>query len=37
LLVLSHGTMFRLIHSTYRWILEPISRHFNEVLGAILS
>jgi hypothetical protein len=28
---------FRLIRSTYRWTLEPISRHFNEVLGAILS
>jgi hypothetical protein len=37
LLVISHGMKFRLIHSTYRWSLEPISRHFNEVLGAILS
>jgi hypothetical protein len=37
LLVLSHGMKFRLIRSTYRWSLEPISRHFNEVLGAILS
>ena len=37
LLVLSHGMKFRLIRSTYRLTLEPISRHFNEVLGAILS
>jgi hypothetical protein len=37
LLVLSHGMKFRLIHSTYRWTIEPISRHFNELLGAILS
>ena len=31
LLVLSHSQKFRLIRSTYRWTLEPISRHFNEV------
>jgi hypothetical protein len=37
LLVLGHGMKFRLIRSTYRLTLEPISRHFNEVLGAILS
>ena len=37
LLVLSHNQKFRLIRSTYRWTLEPISRHFNEVLGAVLS
>jgi len=37
LLVLSHAMKFSLIHSTYRWTLETISRHFNEVLVAILS
>ena len=37
LLVLSHGMKYRLIESTYRWGLETISRHFNEILGAILS
>ncbi|CAM0949769.1 unnamed protein product [Alopecurus aequalis] len=37
LLVLSHGMKFRLIRSTYRWTLEPVSRHFNEVLRAVLS
>jgi hypothetical protein len=37
LLVLVHGMKFRLIRSSYRLTLEPISRHFNEVLGAILS
>lgn len=37
LLVLSHNMKFRLIRSIYRWTLEPISRHFNDVLRAVLS
>ena len=37
LLVLSHGMKYRLIESTYRWALETISRHFNEILRAVLS
>lgn len=37
LLILGHDTKMRLIRSTYGWSLEPISRHFNEVLRGILS
>jgi hypothetical protein len=37
LLIVGHNTKMRLICSTYGWSLEPISRHFNEVLRGILS
>jgi hypothetical protein len=37
LLIVGHNTKMRLIRSTYGWSLEPISRHFNEVLRGILS
>ena len=37
LLIMGHGMKMRLIHSTYGWSLEPISRHFNEVLRCVLS
>ncbi|KAL6638634.1 hypothetical protein ACP70R_023745 [Stipagrostis hirtigluma subsp. patula] len=37
LLIVGHGTKMRVIQSTYGWSLEPISRHFNEVLRGILS
>jgi len=36
LLIVGHNTKMRLIRSTYGWSLEPISRHFNEVLRGIL-
>ncbi|VAH45882.1 hypothetical protein VPH35_028715 [Triticum aestivum] len=36
-LVLSHGMEYRLIERTYRWALETISRHFNEILRHVLS
>jgi hypothetical protein len=37
LLILAHAVKMRLIRSTYGWSLEPISRHFNEILQCILS
>ena len=37
LLIVGHGTKMRIIRSTYGWSLEPISRHFNEVLRGVLS
>jgi hypothetical protein len=37
LLIVAHAVKMRLISSTYGWSLEPISRHFNEILQAILS
>lgn len=37
LLVVGHGTKMRMIRSSYGWSLEPICRHFNEVLRGILS
>lgn len=37
LLVVGHGTKMRMIRSSYRWSLEPISRYFNEVLRGVLS
>jgi hypothetical protein len=37
LLIVAHAVKMRLIHSTYGWSLEPISRNFNEILRAILS
>lgn len=37
LLIVGHGTKFRLSCSTYRWSLGTTSRHFNEVLRIILS
>jgi hypothetical protein len=37
LLIVAHEVKMRIIHSTYGWSLEPISRHFNEILQGILS
>jgi hypothetical protein len=37
LFIVGHNTKMRLVRSTYGWSLEPISRHFNEVLRWILS
>ena len=37
LLIVGHAIKMRVIRSTYEWTLEPISRHFNEVLRCILS
>lgn len=37
LLIVAHGMKMRLIRSTYGWSVEPISRHFNEVLQGVLS
>lgn len=37
LLIVGHAMKMRLIRSSYGWSLEPISRHFNEVLRGILS
>ncbi|GJN03203.1 hypothetical protein PR202_ga20620 [Eleusine coracana subsp. coracana] len=36
-LIVGHAEKMRLIQSTYGWSLEPVSRHFNEVLQGILS
>ena len=37
LLVVGHGLKMRLLRGTYKRSLETISRHFNDVLTAILS
>ncbi|KAL6863779.1 hypothetical protein ACP4OV_016682 [Aristida adscensionis] len=37
LLIIGHGIKMRMLRSTYGWSLEPISRHFNEVLRGVLS
>jgi hypothetical protein len=37
LLIVAHTVKMRLIHSTYGWSLESISRYFNEILHGILS
>ena len=37
LLIVGHGIKMRIIRSRYGWCLEPISRHFNEVLQGVLS
>ena len=37
LLVVGHGIKMRLLRGTYKHSLETISRHFSDVLSAILS